>query len=202
MKQTKLVVVVAISAALTALIVGVVSAAPARSNHASAPNTAMHSTISVTTDVTNTDDLTDTEGLTETDGLSGTHPMTQPVALAISIFFSGTYSDVIGLHDAGFGFGEIARAYFIAKLSLGGVTPQQLLDMAAGGMGWGEIMKQYAFKPGHGHNLGAIMSGHGGTTFNASASNGQGPSQKGPKDSKPNCPGNSCNAPGKNKGNH
>jgi hypothetical protein len=187
MKLTRLAMIVALSGALTLLIVGVVSAAPARSNHVAASNTSARYAVTATADVTDTDDLSDTEDLTST------MHMTQPVALAISFFFSGTYSDVISLHNAGFGFGEIARAYFIANLSNGSVTPQQVLDLAAGGMGWGAIMKQYDFKPGKGNNLGAIMSGHGNSS---NQNSGQGGNFKGR--------GNSSNAPGhnKNKGNH
>jgi hypothetical protein len=184
MKLTKLATVVALSGALTLLVVSVVAAAPAHAQQVAAPSAVVRYTLFATTDISDTDDVTDTEGLTST-----SH-MTQPVALAISIFFSGTYSDVIGLHTAGFGFGEIARAYFIATLSNGTLTPQQVLAMVQSGMGWGEIMKQLAFKPGKGHNLGAIMSGHSSSPNSNSNSNHGG---------KPTCPGNSCNAPGKNK---
>jgi hypothetical protein len=187
MKLTRLATMVALSSALTILIVGIVSAAPARSNQSSAHSAVVRYMDQGTPEPTETPEITHTEDLTST-----TH-MTQPVALAISLFFSGTYSDVISLHNAGFGFGEIARAYFIANLSKGSVTPQQVLDLAAGGMGWGEIMKQYAFKPGHGNNLGAIMRGDHGSSATHGNSVGGG---------KPNCPGNSCNAPGQSNNNH
>jgi hypothetical protein len=190
MKLTKLATIVALSSALTIVIVGAVSAAPADSKQATAANTSARYAISATADLADTGDL------------SGTHSMTNPVALNISIFFSGTYGDVIGLHTEGFGFGEIARAYFIAKLSNGSITPQQVLDLKAGGLGWGEIMKQYGFKPGKGNNLGAIMSSvshssnqHSGQSNSsirpAGSSNGQAGNSNGH--------GNSSSAPGQNK---
>jgi hypothetical protein len=184
MKLTKLATVVALSGALTLLIVGVVSAAPAHSKSTAASSPSVRYTVSATTDITDTDDLTQTEGLTST-----TH-FTQPVAVAISFFFSATYSDVISLHNAGFGFGVIARAFFIANLSQGSVTPQQVLDLAASGTGWGQIMKQYDFKPSKGNNLGAIMSGHG-SPPNSNVNSMQ--------SGNTNSPGKSGSAPGRTK---
>src|SRR3989337_2346084 len=107
MKLTKLASIVVLSGALTLLIVGAVSAAPAAVQSVAVSNGVTRTTLSATADLTDTNDL------------SGTQVMTHPVALKISLFFSAstTYSDVIGLHTEGFGFGEIAHAYFIAKLS-------------------------------------------------------------------------------------
>ncbi len=203
MKTTKLAAVIMLSAVLTLLMVGIVSAAPGQTKTVTVTHPATRSAIASSMDISDTTDISDTEGvsdthdLSDTESLSETHGMTQPVALAISIFFSGTYSDVVALHDAGFGFGEIARAYFIAELSMGGATPQEILDAVASGMGWGEIMKQYAFKPGRGHNLGAIMSGHDSTSNQNANQNGNQNSNPG---GKPNCPGNSCTAPGQQNG--
>jgi hypothetical protein len=118
-----------------------------------------------------------------------------PVALAISQFFSIPYTSVTTLHDSGIGFGVIARAYMTAKASDGQLTPDQVLQLHESGVGWGQIMQQYGVHPG-GKGLGPIMSGHANGT-DPSPSN----TPSNPKDSRqPSCPGNSCNAPGHNKG--
>lgn len=57
-------------------------------------------------------------------------------------------------HCDGFGFGEIARALLLGELGdiedgdeVIGVTPQEILDMKASGMGWGQIKKQFNVHP-------------------------------------------------------
>ena len=140
--------------------------------------------------------------------VTGTLPMTQPVAAAIASYFHISYTEVISLHEAGYGFGVIARAYLTALHSNGVLTPTQSLDMFQAGMGWGQIKKEYGIHPG-GNGLGTIVREHG--TSQPAAQPPDGP----PDDSKQNkekgkvdqggnsgpapCPGNSCNAPGKTK---
>ena len=71
----------------------------------------------------------------------GTEEPTQqhPVASALADYFGVSYDEVMGLHESGYGFGNIAKAYFFAdKL---GMTPQELLE-AAHGSGWGNILKE------------------------------------------------------------
>jgi hypothetical protein len=74
-------------------------------------------------------------------------------------YFEVDYSEIEGLHEDGFGFGVIARAYFVGEML--GITPTALLDEFASGTGWGVIMKEHELHPGlgHGKNLGYIMSG-------------------------------------------
>ena len=64
------------------------------------------------------------------------------------------------LHESGFGFGTIARAYLTAQQSNGALTPEQILAMRQAGMGWGQIKKEYGIHPG-GNGLGTIMREHG-----------------------------------------
>lgn len=139
----------------------------------------------------------------------------QPVALAISKAFSVTYTEVMSMHTSGFGFGEIYRAFMIARSSKGQLTAQEVLDLKSSGMGWGQIMKEYDFRQG-GNGLGSIMgNGKGagkdkepvGKDPAGKGPSGKEPDNKGPADKgnpgnngKSNCPGNSCNAPGQNKG--
>lgn len=68
-----------------------------------------------------------------------------PVASALANFFGVTYDEVFGLHEAGNGFGNIAKAYFFAEVI--GVTPADLLDQAHGA-GWGNVLKENGLHPG------------------------------------------------------
>jgi hypothetical protein len=70
-----------------------------------------------------------------------------PVASALAEFFGVSYDDVMDMHLAGNGFGNITRAYFFAdKL---GMTPTEVLD-AAHGSGWGNMLKENGLQPGNG----------------------------------------------------
>jgi hypothetical protein len=87
---------------------------------------------------------------------------THPVASAMAKYFDVPYSEIAALHQEGYGFGVIAKAYFAAQKL--GITPRELLDEFDSGMGWGQIMKEHNLHPGQagrGGNLGDIMSGHG-----------------------------------------
>jgi hypothetical protein len=108
------------------------------------------------------------ESITDTTEITSTASHTQPVAAAIAAHFSGafstptTYAGIMALHEEGYGFGVIAKAYFAAQKL--GIDPQLLLDEFSAGTGWGNIMKNHALHPGQagrGGNLGDIMSGHG-----------------------------------------
>jgi hypothetical protein len=108
------------------------------------------------------------ETITPTEEISSTTSNTHPVASAIATHFSEvfstptTYEGIMALHEEGYGFGVIAKAYFAAQKL--GIDPQVLLDQFTAGMGWGEIMKENGLHPGkagRGGNLGDIMSGHG-----------------------------------------
>jgi hypothetical protein len=103
-----------------------------------------------------------------TDPLSPTKSISHPVASAIAENFNVPYGEVKDLHDEGYGFGVIVKAYFLPKVisDLGlasDVTPDGILSDFQQGMGWGEIIKDLTeLPPGQamrGQNLGAIMSG-------------------------------------------
>lgn len=123
---------------------------------------------------TGTDQLPDTDELSGTDDLSGTIGMTpttqltvtHPVAIAIANYFDLTPEQVIALHQDGLGFGEIARAYFLAQeLAADGdpsndMTAEQILALHQSGQGWGNIVAQLGLPRGNSQrNLGQIMSG-------------------------------------------
>jgi hypothetical protein len=137
-----------------------------------------------------------------------TWPITHPVVYAISLYFKIPYTEVAALHASGIGFGVIARAYLMAEVSNGAVTPTLLLDLHQAGTGWGQIKKMYGVAPG-GNGLGAIMSGRANHASNGPGENNgpaaNGRAQDGSKlpdnGSSIACPGNSCNAPGHNKPN-
>ncbi len=122
--------------------------------------------------------------------LTDTLPTTHPVGIAIAMFFHIPYTQVVALHDEGFGFGVIARAYLTALASHGLLTPDQVLGLRQDGVGWGQIKKEYGVPPG-GNGLGSIMGKKPVTPEPAAASPGV---ESG--NNSPGCPGNSCNAPG------
>ncbi|MCG3206984.1 MAG: hypothetical protein FOGNACKC_00584 [Anaerolineae bacterium] len=68
-----------------------------------------------------------------------------PVAAALANFFGVTYDEVFGLHEAGNGFGNIAKAYFFAEVI--GTTPADLLEQVHGA-GWGNVLKENGIHPG------------------------------------------------------
>ena len=70
-----------------------------------------------------------------------------PVASALAGYFGVEYDEVMDLHLAGNGFGNIVKAYFFAgKL---GMDPAGVLD-AAHGSGWGNLLKENGLHPGNG----------------------------------------------------
>ena len=116
--------------------------------------------------------------------LTDTLPTTHPVGSLIALFLNIPYTQVMELHNEGWGFGEIARVYLTAMASGGALTPEDLLAMRQEGVGWGQIKKDYGIHPG-GNGLGAIMG-------NKPESSVEPPGHD-------DCPGNSCNAPGQQK---
>jgi len=71
-----------------------------------------------------------------------------PVASALAEYFGVEYDEVMDLHLAGNGFGNIVKAYFFAdKL---GMTPDKVLD-AAHGSGWGNMLREKGLHPGNGN---------------------------------------------------
>lgn len=136
--------------------------------------------------------------------LTDTLPMTHPVAAIIAMYFNIPYTQVIALHNAGFGYGTIARAYLTAQQSNGALTPEQILAMRQAGTGWGQIKKEYGIHPG-GNGLGTVVRKHGTPQPAAqppSVLPDGGKKNKEEKAGSPGpaaCPGNSCNAPGHTK---
>lgn len=105
-----------------------------------------------------------TEPTTDPTAEPTTEPVVKehPVASAIAEYFGVTYDEVMTLHEDGFGFGNITRAYFFADKFDPPLTPMELLD-AAHGTGWGKILKENGL--------------HHGSVGNA---NGNRPEQAGP----------------------
>jgi hypothetical protein len=80
-----------------------------------------------------------------------------PVASALAEYFKDTpyfegasydevYNEIMGLHEAGNGFGNITKACFFAE-KLGFEDLGELLD-AAHGSGWGNVLKEGGIHPG------------------------------------------------------
>jgi hypothetical protein len=96
-----------------------------------------------------------------TSSISGTEQVTggQMIAGCIAAFFDVPVTDVVTLRSDGYGFGEVAAAYFLARDS--GLTVPEILELREEGMGWGEIAKYLGLPPSHrDRNLGQIISGH------------------------------------------
>ncbi len=96
-----------------------------------------------------------------TSSISGTEPVTggEMIASCIAAFFDVPVTDVVTIRSDGYGFGEVAAAYFLARDS--GLTVPEILQLRAEGMGWGEIAKYLGLPPSHrDRNLGQIISGH------------------------------------------
>jgi len=129
--------------------------------------------------------------------LTDTLPTTHPVGIMIAVYFNIPYTQVMSLHDEGFGFGTIARAYLTAYASIGALTPEQVLAMRQAGVGWGEIKKDYGVHPG-GNGLGSIMGKKHGEPQPDPTTTPASPELKHDQNA-PGCPGNSCNAPGQQK---
>jgi hypothetical protein len=118
-------------------------------------------TVQVETDVTPT--VTSTPSLTPTPTSTGTItptvtstvPATQqatcgsgnthPVASRMADEFGVSYDEIMGWHCKGFGFGEIAKAYLLAKKT--GKAPGDYFAMRTSGKGWGNIFKEEQVKP-------------------------------------------------------
>jgi|GEM_PF-6051700 len=99
-----------------------------------------------------------------------------PVANAIAQEFNITNEEIVALHQAGYGFGEIAKAYSLADEL--GMAPEDILPQARE-VGWGKLLKDNGLHPslaGKGNNLGAIMSKHkGNRPVHAGPPGGDGP---------------------------
>jgi septal ring-binding cell division protein DamX len=70
---------------------------------------------------------------------------THPVASRMADEFGVSYDEIMGWHCKGFGFGEIAKAYLLAKKT--GKLPGDYFAMRSAGKGWGNIFKEEEVKP-------------------------------------------------------
>jgi hypothetical protein len=76
-----------------------------------------------------------------------------PVAIRLAAAFGVSPEEIMAKHCAGFGFGEIAKAYQLARLCAESDNPagcksaDDFLDMKKGGKGWGNIIKESGVDP-------------------------------------------------------
>jgi hypothetical protein len=68
-----------------------------------------------------------------------------PAAGRYAEAFGVPVAEIIGWHCAGFGFGEIARAYLLAEAT--GETPASYFEQRRSGLGWGQIMRGSDVRP-------------------------------------------------------
>jgi hypothetical protein len=69
-----------------------------------------------------------------------------PVATRLAAEFNVSYDVIMGWHCQGMGFGNIAKAYLLARKT--GKTAAEYLNDKLSGKGWGQIMKDADVKPG------------------------------------------------------
>jgi hypothetical protein len=121
------------------------------------------------TEIEGSEPFTGTDVLTDTGEITGTADLTpNRVATAIAASFGVPVEQVMALHQQGQGYGEIARAYFLADElaadgnQAGDLSAEQILAMHQEGLGWGRIIQTLGLPLGNkNRNLGQIMSGHG-----------------------------------------
>jgi len=96
-----------------------------------------------------------------TSSITGTEQVTggEMIAGCIAAFFDVPVTDVVTLRTDGYGFGEVAAAYFLARDS--GLSVAEILELREQEMGWGEIAQYLGLPTSHrDRNLGQIISGH------------------------------------------
>ena len=96
--------------------------------------------------------------------IAPTPPITGGVMIptCIGLFFTVDVTDVVALRSDGLGWGEIAKAYFLAEGS--DLSVEEIVALRDSGMGWGEIARDEDVglpSGNHGRNLGLIVSGRG-----------------------------------------
>jgi hypothetical protein len=69
-----------------------------------------------------------------------------PVGQRLAATFGVSYEEIMSWKCAGFGFGEIARAYALAAES--GIPVAEIFGMKTAGMGWGNIVKEIRSRTG------------------------------------------------------
>lgn len=130
--------------------------------------------------------VTDDEGASADDTvtLAVGEPSEHIISNLIAAFFIVPPEDIDGLREDGWGYGEIAIAYFLAQHSDVGL--EAIIDQRQDdGLGWGQIAKGLDLTPANrDRNLGAIMSGRA-TPADDAGVEVESASTKGPKETPP-----------------
>jgi PKD repeat protein len=106
--------------------------------------------------------VTDDNGCTAEDTVKVAvgEPSEHTLSNLIAAFFILPPELIDALRERGWGYGEIAMAYFAAQLSGEDIEDIIALREGEGGSGWGQIMRGVVGFAGlHGYNLGLIVSG-------------------------------------------
>jgi len=74
-------------------------------------------------------------------------PLTHPIAVSTAAEFEMTVEEVVALHCAGYGFGDIIRALLLERESDDAYTVEELLAMADRGESWMEVMTEIGVHP-------------------------------------------------------
>jgi len=96
---------------------------------------------------------------------------TQPVAERLANAFGVSYTEIMGWHCKGFGFGEIARAYLLAQKGHK-LTVTQVFALRSDGQGWGNIVKGSGISPSE-LAPGQVIKGKGNGNGNGNKGNGK-----------------------------
>ena len=74
-------------------------------------------------------------------------PLTHPIAVSTAAAFEMTVEEVVALHCAGYGFGDIIRALVLERESDYEYTVEELLEMGDRGESWHAVMAEVGVHP-------------------------------------------------------
>jgi hypothetical protein len=134
-------------------------------------------------------------GLAPSASVTGTTGITNfgqtMIASAIASQFGVTVDEVLAVRNQDFGWGEVFKVFYYAKLS--GKTVDQIIALREDDEGWGVIAKSLGLHPGLGkNNLGQTLKAQSATATPTASPSNNAPNNKKPKDKAPDTnPGNS-----------
>lgn len=83
-----------------------------------------------------------------------------PVAVFLAEVTGTSYEEIIAFQEAGYGMGNISKAYYYIQASGGGSLGEVMAQ--AQEIGWGELFKAAGLHPGGNHGVGWLFKEHGG----------------------------------------
>jgi len=78
-----------------------------------------------------------------------------PVAVFLAEVTGTTYEEIIAFQEAGYGMGNISKAYYYIQATGGGSLGDVMAQ--AQSTGWGQVFKDAGLHPGGGHGVGQLF---------------------------------------------